>query len=94
MPPQVVKCVIMENVNFTLSLPINTRSRMQRFEHVKWSNAIRNIIDILLNDFEKAEKLAKVAGLTQKEADELTNLVNVGMAKRSRELLNEINSRR
>ena len=45
--------------NITLSIPEETKRRMEKHPHVKWSSAIRAIIERRLDDFEETERLAQ-----------------------------------
>ena len=78
--------------NITLSIPEETKKRMEKHPHVKWSNAIRTIIERKLDDFEEAERLAQKSTLTEKDVELLSKKVDKAMARHARKLLNENNS--
>lgn len=90
--PHIRYVVIMPNM--TLSFPPETKRRMDAHPHVKWSNAVRTIIEQKLNDFEEAERLSKKGGLTQKDVDPIVEKINQAMGKRAKDLLHETNHRR
>ena len=78
--------------NLTLAISDETKKRMGRFHSVKWSNAVRVIIERKLDDFEEAQKLSKKSLLSEKDVEELSLKVDASMAKHAKRLLNEINS--
>ena len=78
--------------NMTLSISDKTKRRMDRHKHMKWSSAVRTIIEKRLDDLEEAEKLVQKSKLTQKDVDELTNMVNADIRKHVKGLINENNS--
>ena len=78
-------------VNLTLSIPKETKERMDKHKHIKWSNAIRTIIERKLNDFEEAEKIAKRSNLKMSDFNEISKKIDVAMAKHAEELLHEYN---
>lgn len=78
--------------NITLSINEETKQKMKKYPEVRWSNAIRVIIERKLQDFEIAEKLAKKSRLTEKDVNMLSAKVDKAMAKHAKGLLNESNS--
>ncbi len=78
-------------VNLTLSIPAETKVRMNKHKHVKWSSAIRTIIERKLNDFEEAERIAKKSNLKMSDFSEINKKIDMAMAKHAEELLNEYN---
>ena len=62
---------------------------MEKHPEIRWSNAVRAIIERKLSDFEIAEKLAQKSNLTEKDAEQLTKKINKEMGKHARKLLNE-----
>jgi len=73
--------------NLTLSISETTKKRMDRHPHVKWSSAVRAIIESKLNDFERAEKLSLKSRVSEKDVEFIMKKVNMAAAKRARELL-------
>ena len=92
MKPQ--KNYVVKMPNITLSVTDDFKERMDKHQHIRWSSAIRAVIEQLLDDFEEAERLAQKSGLTEEDALELGRKVNKAMGKRARELLNEHHHRR
>ncbi|MBI5872404.1 hypothetical protein HZB88_04980 [archaeon] len=78
--------------NITLSITKEAKSKMDKHPEVRWSNAVRAVIEQKIADFEEAEKLAKKSLLTEKDVEVLSLKVNRAMAKHARRLLNEGNS--
>jgi len=79
-------------VNVTLSIPAQTKARMDKHTEIKWSNAIRTIIERKLNDFEEAERIAKKSNLKMSDFDEISKKIDVAMAKHAEALLNGNNN--
>jgi len=77
--------------NITLSIPEETKRRMEKHPHVKWSSAIRAIIERRLDDFEETERLAQKSTLTERDVEKLAKKVNTAMGKRAKALLNGTN---
>jgi len=75
-------------VNVTLSIPVDIKVRMDQHKHVKWSSAIRAVIEKKLNDFEATEKLANKSRLTTEDVEALSQKVERGMAAHVKHLLN------
>jgi len=73
----------------TLAISDKTKRRMERHRHMKWSNAVRAIIEKRLDDFEEAERLAQNSRFTEKDADELAKIVNADMRKHVKGLMDE-----
>ncbi len=78
--------------NITLSISDETRQKMKQHPEVRWSNAIRTMIEKKLHDFEVAERLVGKSGLTKKDIELLSSKANKSMAKHAKRLLNEGNS--
>ncbi len=64
---------------------------MERHASVKWSRAVRTIIEGTLDDFEEAERLAKKSVLTGADIEFLSAKVENEMGRHARKLLNESN---
>jgi hypothetical protein len=79
-------------VNLTLSIPAETKKRMDKHKHIKWSSAIRTIIERKLNDFEEAERIAKKSNLKMSDFDEISKKIDIAMAKHAEELLHGYNN--
>ena len=78
--------------NITLSVSEETRSKMNKHPEVRWSNAIRTIIEKKLQDFEEAERLAQKSTLTEHDVKMLSEKVSKATARHAKRLLNESNS--
>lgn len=77
--------------NMTLSISDKTKRRMEKHRHIKWSSAVRAIIEKRLDDLDEVEKLAQKSRLTQKDVDELTERVNADIRKHVKGLMDEGN---
>lgn len=77
--------------NITLSITEETKKKMAAHPHVKWSNAVRSIIERKLEDFAEAERLAQKSTLTEKDVKMLSEKVAKDLAKHAKRLLNESN---
>jgi len=75
--------------NITLSITDETKSKMESHPEVRWSNAVRVIIERKLHDFKVAETLAQKSRLTEKDVQMLSEKVNKAMGKHAKGLLNE-----
>lgn len=73
----------------TLVINDEMREQMKKHPEVRWSNAVRVIIEKKLRDFEIAEKLAQKSKLTEKDVEMLSSKVNNSMGKHAKVLLNE-----
>mgnify|MGYP001560159317 CR=1 FL=1 len=55
---------------------------MKEHNEVRWSELVRQIIQKRIEDFELLEKLTSKSTLTQKDADEISERIDAGVAKR------------
>ena len=78
--------------NITLSVSDVTKQKMKQHPEVRWSNAVRVMIEKKLHDFEVAERLARKSSLTEKDVELLSSKVNKSIAEHAKRLLNEGNS--
>ena len=78
--------------NITLSIGDVIKQKMKQHPEVRWSNAVRVMIERKLHDFEVAERLAQKSRLTEKDVELLSSRVNKSMAEHAERLLNEGNS--
>ena len=63
--------------NITLVISEELKRAMKQHPSVKWSNAVRNIIEQKLEDFREAESLAKKSKFNWKD----WKLINVNISK-------------
>lgn len=75
--------------NITLCITDETKRRMEKHPEIRWSNAVRTVIERKLRDFEEAEELAKKSSLTEQDVLLLSEKVNKAMGKHAKGLLNE-----
>ncbi|MDP2932729.1 MAG: hypothetical protein Q8N81_01190 [bacterium] len=60
---------------------------MAEHEHMRWSSAIRSIIEQRLDDFDRAEELAKKSNLTQDDVNRFAAEVNDAAGRHAEHLL-------
>lgn len=75
--------------NLTLSIADETKKRMSRHPEIKWSNAVRAIIEQKLSGFEEAERLAQKSTLLEKDVMLLSKKADAVAAAHAKRLLNE-----
>ena len=78
--------------NLTLAISDETKKKMERFPKVKWSNAVRVIIERKLDDFEEAQRLSKKSHLTEKDVEKMSSKVDASIGRHAKRLLNEADS--
>jgi len=66
----------------TLSIPEELVKKMKQFKEVRWSEVARQAIEKRIEDFQTMEKIVQKSKLTQKDADEIADLVKTSLAKR------------
>ena len=75
--------------NLTLSIPDETKHRMDQHPHIRWSNVVRTIIEQKLNDFEEAERLAQKGGLKLSDFEDIRKKLEESSRQHARKLLHE-----
>lgn len=75
--------------NITLSVTDNMKERMEEHPAVRWSNAVRAVIEAKLHDFEVAEKLVQKSRLTEKDVEQLSATVGKSIARHAAGLLQQ-----
>ena len=78
--------------NITLSINEELKKEMEKYSSVKWSSAVRNVIEQKIADFEEAESLAKKSRLNWKTWKLISTKISKNAAKHAEALLNENNS--
>jgi hypothetical protein len=78
--------------NITLSISEELKKEMKKYSSVKWSSAVRNIIEQKIADFEEADSIAKKSRLNWKTWKIISAKISKNAAKHAEELLNENNS--
>ncbi len=71
-----------KNVNLTLAIPIELRRKMQEMEEVNWSAVIRKLLQQHVERVEIAERIAQKSKLTEKDAKEIADLIDKGVARK------------
>ncbi len=80
--------------NVTLFVPEDLKNRMDEHDEIRWSKAIRNIIEKKLDDLEEANRIASKSKITQEDVDFITKKINEDMKVHSKRLFDEVNSGR
>ncbi|MFH1106546.1 MAG: hypothetical protein V1787_01480 [Candidatus Micrarchaeota archaeon] len=70
--------------NITLFVPDDIKRRMDMHKDIRWSSAIRTVIEAKLVAFADAEELAGASRLTQKDVAVLTNKVDAATRKHAK----------
>ncbi len=66
----------------TLSIPDELHKKMKKFNELRWSEIARKAIEERVNDLEVMEKIVSKSKLTEKDAEEISEKVKKGIAKR------------
>ncbi len=77
--------------NITLSISEELKKEMEKYSSVKWSSAVRNVIEQKIADFEEAESIAKKSRLNWKSWKLINAKISKNAAKHAEALLNENN---
>jgi hypothetical protein len=78
--------------NITLSISEELKREMEKHSSVKWSSAVRNVIEQKIADFEEAESIAKKSRLNWKTWKLMSAKISKNAAEHAEALLNENNS--
>ncbi len=78
--------------NITLSISEELKKEMEKYSSVKWSSAVRNVIEQKISDFEETESIAKKSRLNWKTWNIISAKISKNAAKHAKALLNEDNS--
>ncbi|MEK6954461.1 MAG: hypothetical protein AABX01_05605 [Candidatus Micrarchaeota archaeon] len=74
--------------NVTLFIPDELKRRMSRHKDIRWSSAIRTLIEDRLDMYEESEILAQGSRLTDKDVAFLTQKVDAATRKHVKALMN------
>ncbi len=69
-------------VNITLSVPAETKQKMDSFSEINWSAVAREAINEKITDLEFMKKFKSKSTLTEDEAVKLGRELNKSLAKR------------
>ncbi len=75
--------------NVTLSFPDAFWRRMKAFPEIRWSKAVRSVIEGKLDDLEEAERLVGKSRFREEDVARLSKKVDDAMARHAGALLNE-----
>ena len=70
--------------NITISVTDEIKEEMCRHSAIRWSNAVRAVIEAKLRDFADAERLAQKSSLTEKDVEQLSASVGKSMARHAK----------
>lgn len=68
--------------NITLSIPDELHKRLKQYKEIRWSEAIRAMLEKRLEDMELMNNLTKNSKLTMKDVEEIGAKIKRGIAKR------------
>ena len=68
--------------NITLSIPDSLHKRLKKHREIRWSEAIRAMLEKRLEDLELMDDLTKNSKLTMKDVEEIGAKIKRGIAKR------------
>ncbi len=74
--------------NVTLFIPDDLKKRMAQHKEIRWSSAIRTLIEDRLDRLEEADELAQGSKLTEEDVAFLTKKVDVETRKHVKALMN------
>ena len=77
--------------NITLVISDELKTEMEKHSSVKWSSAVRNIIEQKIADFYEAERIAKKSRFSWKDWKVIEKKVSKAAARHAEALLNESN---
>ncbi len=77
--------------NLTLVITERLKSEMKKHSSVKWSSAVRNVIEQKLEDFEESEKIAKKSRFSMKDWKLIGQRISRNAGKHAEALLSESN---
>lgn len=80
--------------NMTIRVSDELKEKMDAFDYINWSALFRKFVEERISDFEAAERIAKMSKLTQKDADEISQLIDDGVRERTKKMLRAHNLRR
>ena len=66
----------------SVSVPDELKERIASLEEINWSAVARRAFEEKVREVEFLRKIASKSKLTEKDADEIANKINRGMAKR------------
>lgn len=72
----------MQTVNITLAIPKELHEEMKRHEEIRWSTVIKGILKKKLRDLELMDKLNAKSKLTEKDVENLSELIKHSAAVR------------
>ncbi len=78
--------------NITLSIPDEFKKRMDEHPEIRWSAAVRNVLEQKLDDLQELDAILKSSQLTQADARALADKVNQKGAKHAEALIRETSS--
>ena len=78
--------------NLTLVITEKLKLEMKKHSSVKWSSAVRNVIEQKLEDFAEAEKIAKKSRFSSKDWKAIGKKISKNSGKHAEALLSESNS--
>ena len=78
--------------NITLSISEELKKEMKRHSSIKWSDAVRSIIEQKISELNEAEKIAKKSKFNWEDWKLIDRELSKNAARHARALLDESNS--
>jgi len=69
-------------VNLTLSISDDLQSRMREYSEIRWSEVVRKSILEKVNTLDMMNKLTSKSKFTQRDVDEMSNIIDSNVAKK------------
>ena len=66
----------------TLALPEELAKKMKAFPEIRWSEIARQAIEKRVHDLEIMNRIASKSKLTQKDVEEISRKIKIGIAER------------
>jgi len=68
--------------NMTIAIPDDLHAKMRELGEVRWSEVARQAFEERINSFEIVEAIARKSKLTQKDVDEIADMIDKATYKR------------
>ena len=79
--------VVIKMVSMTLSIPAPLAQRMKKHSELNWSDVARQAIKQKIRDLDLLDKLVAKSQMTNKDVEELDEIIKKGLWQRHKELM-------
>lgn len=76
----------------SISVPDELKIKMQELDEINWSSVVRKAIESRIKDIQEMKKIISKSKLTEKDAKEIGDIINVASSKRFLEMSKNANS--